>query len=95
LTTGSKNKAVVRATIPIGKSFTFGERKEEGGTNRFMIISTISGRIAKKTFSFLTEPFATGQNQNLRFRLYVKCPKVVWKLEAVDGKNTSTIRRQK
>jgi hypothetical protein len=76
---------VARATIPIGKSYTFGERAE--GYSSFMIISAISGTIAKKKFTFLTEPFTTGQNENLRFRLYVKCPKVVWKLEAVDGKN--------
>jgi hypothetical protein len=80
------NKTVVKSVKlrPRG-SHTFPEMKDSSGA--LMPITNISGRMVKRKFSFPVAPFATGANNNLRFRIYIKCPKVVWKLEAVDGKN--------
>jgi hypothetical protein len=57
----------------------------QGGAKTAIPITTVSGRIMGRNFTFPTQPYTTGVNFNLAFSIYVKCPKVVWKLTDVDG----------
>jgi hypothetical protein len=58
----------------------------QGGAKTAIPITNVSGRIMGRNFTFSTQPYTSGVNFNLAFSIYVKCPKVVWKLVEVDGK---------